>query len=88
VKATLGGPKGLALASDRSLFLADTENHVIRRIDLKTGTITTVLGTGARGDGPESDPLRYRLARPHGVLFARGALYVSDSEAHRILMLR
>jgi sugar lactone lactonase YvrE len=89
VNATLGGPKGLALASDRALFLADTENHVIRRIDLKTGTIATVLGTGERGDGPESDePLRYRLSRPHGVLFARDVLYVSDSEAHRILMLR
>jgi streptogramin lyase len=88
VAATLGGPKGLALANDRALFLADTENHVIRRIDLKTGTIATVLGTGERGDGPEPDPLRCRLARPHGVLFARNALYVSDSEAHRILVLR
>jgi hypothetical protein len=56
---------------------------------LKTGTIATVLGTGERGDGPESDqPLRYRLSRPHGILFDRGVLYVSDSEAHRILMLR
>jgi streptogramin lyase len=88
VKATLAGPKGLAMAGDRALFLADTENDVIRRIDLKTGTITTVMGTGEPGDGRESEPLRYRLSRPHGVLFARGALYVSDSEAHRILVLR
>ena len=43
--AKLGGPKGLAYAP-RQLFVADTENHVIRRIDLATGIITTVLGTG------------------------------------------
>jgi hypothetical protein len=66
--ARLAGPKGLALAG-RSLYLADTENHCIRRIDLETGIITTVLGTGARGDGPETDPLQCKLSRRHG-LFA------------------
>ena len=85
--ATFAGPKGLAWARD-ALYVADTENHVIRRIDLKSGVITTVLGTGRRGDGPEGDPLHCALARPHGVLVdARGALYVGDSEAHRIRVL-
>jgi hypothetical protein len=61
---------------------------VIRRIDVNTGRIATVLGTGARGDGRETDPLRCALARPHGVLVdRRGALYVADSEAHRIRVL-
>ena len=83
-EATFGGPKGLAYARDR-LYVADTENHVIRCIHLRSGTITTVLGTGERGDGPEPDPLRCRLNRPHGVMVdAAGALYVGDSEAHRI----
>jgi hypothetical protein len=86
--AKLGGPKGLAYAPGDLLYLADTENHVIRRIDLKTGMITTVLGSGMRGDGPETDPLNCKLNRPHGVLFANGVLYVSDSEAHRIRVLR
>jgi hypothetical protein len=86
--AQLGGPKGLAYAPGDLLYLADTENHVIRRIDLKTGVITTVLGSGMRGDGPEADPLGCKLNRPHGVLFINGVLYVSDSEAHRIRMLR
>jgi sugar lactone lactonase YvrE len=81
--ATLGGPKGLAWWRD-SLYVADTENHVIRRIDVKTGIISTVLGTGQRGDGPEPDPRRCALARPHGVLVDAGTLYVGDSEAHRI----
>ena len=82
--ARLGGPKGLAWSRD-VLYVADTENHVVRAIDTKTGIIRTVLGTGRRGDGPEPDPRQCALARPHGVLVdARGVLYVGDSEAHRI----
>jgi sugar lactone lactonase YvrE len=88
VNATLGGPKGLAYRPGE-LFVADTENHVIRRIDLASGVITTVLGTGVRGDGPETSPLVCKLSRPHGVLAdASGTLYVADSEAHRIRQLQ
>jgi DNA-binding beta-propeller fold protein YncE len=65
--AKLAGPKGLAYGGGK-LYVADTESHVIRSIDLATGVITTVLGTGRRGDGPEPDPLQCALSRPHGVL--------------------
>jgi streptogramin lyase len=86
--AKLGGPKGLAYAPG-ALFVADTENHAVRRIDLTTGVITTVLGTGERGDGPETSPLRCKLSRPHGVLTdPSGNVFVSDSEAHRIRVLK
>ncbi len=88
LNATLGGPKGLAYDGGENLYLADTENHAIRRVSLKTGIISTVLGTGERGDGPEANPLACKLSRPHGVLFANGVLFVSDSEAHRIRELR
>ena len=85
--ATFAGPKGLA-SSRTSLYVADTENHVIRCINLASNTITTVLGTGRRGDGPEPNPLQCALARPHGVLVdGTGRLYVADSEAHRIRVL-
>jgi DNA-binding beta-propeller fold protein YncE len=88
MNAKLGGPKGLAYARGE-LFVADTENHAVRRIDLTTGIITTVLGTGVRGDGPEPSPLQCKLSRPHGVLAdASGTLFVSDSEAHRIRVLK
>ncbi len=85
--ARLAGPKGLALATS-TLFIADTENHAIRAVDLETGRIRTVLGTGRRGDGPETSPLQCSLSRPHGVcLDGAGSLFVSDSEAHRIRRL-
>ena len=85
--ATLGGPKGLALARDGSLYVADTENHAIRRIDLASGAIDTVLGTGARGTSFDKDPKKVQLSRPHGVFADGDAVYVADSESHRILVL-
>jgi sugar lactone lactonase YvrE len=86
--ATLAGPKGLAVGGG-ALYIADTENHVVRKVDLATGVISTVLGTGQRGDGPESDPLACRLSRPHGLCLDRSqALYVTDSEAHRVRVVR
>ena len=87
--ARLSGPKGLAYAPDDSLYVVDTENHAIRRVDLKTGIITTVLGTGTRGDGPEHNPLSCKLNRPHGIYVdSKLVVYIGDSEAHRIRMLR
>ena len=42
--ATLNEPKGLAIDGQGHLFIADSENHVVRRIDRATGLITTVAG--------------------------------------------
>ena len=85
LEARLAGPKALALSRDGSLYMADTENHAIRRIDLKSGVIRSVAGTGKRGDGPDGDPLQCALARPHGVFVGTdGLVYIGDSEAHRV----
>ena len=85
--ARLSGPKGISCAGDGNIFIADTESHTIRLIDAR-GVITTVAGKGERGDGPEGDPLHCRLSRPHGVYAAKnGAVYIADSESHRIRML-
>jgi streptogramin lyase len=87
VAARLGGPKGLSLGPDGVLYVADTENHVVRRIDLRRGEIETVLGTGVRGNTESDDPLKVRLSRPHGVFAAGGMVFVADSESHRIRVL-
>jgi sugar lactone lactonase YvrE len=83
--ATFNGPKGIAYSEqDHSLYIVDTENHVIRRMSLNTGIVATVLGSGERGDGPDGDPLLCKLNRPHGVCVHAGLLYVTDSESHRV----
>ncbi len=87
--ATLSGPKCVSIAPDGNVYLADTESHSIRMIDLAKGTIELIAGTGAKGDGPDGDPLKCQLARPHGVFVDRdGTLFVGDSEAHRVRILR
>lgn len=85
ISCTFNGPKGIAYSrSDHSLYIVDTENHVIRRMSLSTGIIDTVLGNGERGDGPDGDPLNCMTDRPHGVCVHEGIVYVTDSESHRV----
>ncbi len=81
----LTGPKGLTISDDgKTMYVADCENHVVRKIDLRSGIISTAVGTGQRGDGPDGDPARCQLSRPHAVLLRGATLYIADSENHRI----
>jgi hypothetical protein len=58
-------------------------------IDASTGNLELVVGTGKKGDGPDGDPLKCELARPHGIfLDDNGDLYIGDSETHKIRVLR
>ncbi len=85
----LDGPKGLSVAPDGDVYLADTESDTIRRIDAARGTLELVAGTGEKGNGPAGDPLACRMTRPHGVFVdADGAVFIGDSEAHRVRVVR
>tara|TARA_R110002096_G_scaffold4493_11_gene20852 strand:- start:2751 stop:3878 length:1128 start_codon:yes stop_codon:yes gene_type:complete len=90
--ATLSGPKGISVGPQGNIYLADTESHSIRMIDLGSTppVLRLVAGTGKRGDGADGDPLKCEMARPHGVFVdpKNGDIYVGDSEAHKIRVIR
>jgi len=89
LEATLSGPKGISVDADGNVWLADCESHSIRMIDAKTGKIELIAGTGKKGAGTDGDPLKCEMARPHGVYAdADGGIYIGDSEAHKIRVLR
>ncbi len=86
LQATFNGPKELAVDRYDNIFLVDTENHCIRRVEMASGLVTTVAGTGQPGGSGDDGPaVRAMLKRPHGVCVdAVGNLYIGDSENHRI----
>lgn len=88
-KATLSGPKGIAIDAEGNAWLADTESHSVRMVNAKTGNLELVAGTGEKGDGPDGDPLKCKMARLHGIFVdADGSVFIGDSEAHRVRVLR
>ena len=87
--ATLSGPKGVAFDAAGNAWIADTESHSIRMVNMKTGNLELKIGTGVKGDGPDGDPLKCQLARPHGVFVDKdGSVFVGDSENHRVRVLK
>ena len=89
VQARLSGPKGLSVGPDGNIYLADTESHSIRMVDRGRGTLELVAGTGEPGDGPEGDPLKCTMGRPHGVFVdSDGSVFVGDTNAHRVRVIR
>lgn len=79
-------PQGLALANEDTLYVADTENHAIRKVDLGTRVVQTVAGTGQQGsyqtlEGPAtSTPLN----SPWDVLYHDGFLYIAMAGQHQL----
>jgi sugar lactone lactonase YvrE len=85
-ETALAGPSGLALASDGTLFIADSFNGRIRAVDPVTGRIRTVVGDGGeyRYQGPDEPPSG-SLSRPSGITVdEEGNLYVTDSDNHLV----
>lgn len=84
-RALLAAPRGLAADSQGNLFIADSFNHRIRKVD-PAGRIATVAGTGEPGYGGDGGPgASAALRRPSGVaLGAGGELLVADTGNNRI----
>ena len=84
--ATLNGPTGVFVDTAGNVYIADTNNHRIRKIAAADSTISTVAGTGSPGFAGDGDlPINARLSFPAAVVGdSLGVLYISDRFNHRI----
>jgi sugar lactone lactonase YvrE len=90
LKATFNGMHSLAVASDGSVYLADTWNNRIRKLDTKTGTVTAFAGTGKKGYAGDGGPaLDAQFGGVYCVAFNAGCtkLYVADLDNRRIRVI-
>jgi thiol-disulfide isomerase/thioredoxin/sugar lactone lactonase YvrE len=87
-KATFYRPQGLALAGD-SLYVADTENHLIRRVDLKSRNVETIAGTGQQSrEYFKTGPARsIALSSPWDLQLVDRVLYIAMAGPHQIWQL-
>ena len=78
-------PQGMALVDDK-LYVADTENHMLRVVDLTAKTVTTLAGTGEQGHARAgSFPLRaVALNSPWDLLHLDGVLYIAMAGPHQL----
>lgn len=87
-QARFHGPHGLDLQAG-TLYVADTENHALRAVDLATGEVRTLAGTGEKAHGrfilgaPTETPLR----SPWAVLAVEHLLFVAMAGSHQIWVL-
>jgi sugar lactone lactonase YvrE len=83
--AELSWPRGVSLDAGGNLYIADTSNDRIRRVDAASGIVTTVVGgtQGSSGDGGPA--ISAELSYPEGVTSdAAGNLYIADTLNNRI----
>lgn len=79
-RAELNQPFDLVFDAAGNLYLADTGNHRIRRVDARSGTISTIAGSGAKGfAGDGGKAIEARMDEPYGLaLDDQGNLYFAD----------
>jgi sugar lactone lactonase YvrE len=82
--AKLNGPRGLYLDNGSNLYISDSANAVVRRVDSITGVITTIAGSGSSlGDGGPATLAQ--LVNPRGLTMDSGGnLYIADMGSYRV----
>jgi DNA-binding beta-propeller fold protein YncE len=85
--AQFNSPKGIAVAADGMVYVVDSSNHVLRKIDPAKRTVSVVAGIPKEKDfsGDGGDATKAHLNNLHGVCIAKdGTLYIGDSDNHRV----
>lgn len=85
-EASLNQPYEVRFDSRGNMLILEMQNHVVRRVDSLTGTISTLAGDGVAGYGGDGGPARQaRFRDPHSlILDEHDNIYVSDLSNHRV----
>ena len=89
-EATFNGMHNVAATADGDLYIADSWNHCVRKIDTKTGVITTIAGTGEAGfsgDGGPATAATFHFLMCVSLNPAQDKLYVADLKNRRVRMI-
>ncbi len=83
-RASFSSPQGV-ISDGTTLYVADTNNHAVRTIDLTTGNVTTLVGTGAQGWPPIGGPVKdVDLSSPWALELDGDDLFVANAGTHQI----
>jgi thiol-disulfide isomerase/thioredoxin len=89
-EASFDHPQGMALREE-TLFVADTENHLLRKVDLSSKRVTTIAGTGEQARvqivRSSAKPLGIKLASPWDLCLDDDDLYIAMAGTHQIWRL-
>jgi DNA-binding beta-propeller fold protein YncE len=87
-KASFNDPQGMALRGE-TLYVADRKNHLIRALDLKKETVTTVAGTGEQGKDREGDgpALEVGFNSPWDLLLVGNRMFIAMAGHHQIWVM-
>lgn len=89
LQAAFNNPQGLTIV-DQRLLVADTDNHALRAIDLLTGVVTTIAGTGEQGGQVNVQatlPLHTALNSPWDLLCYQQKIYIAMAGSHQLWLL-
>ncbi len=87
--ASFSAPQGIAERAGH-LYVADTGNHAVRRVELATGRVETVAGTGRKAEGPiqaAADARTAALRSPWDLVFVGDTLWIAMAGAHQLWRL-
>ena len=83
--ATWGSPKAMRCDLNDNVIVLDSDNSAVRRIDARTGIVTTIAGGREGGGGDGGPAVAAGLFHPHGCgINAEGDLFIADTHNHRI----
>jgi streptogramin lyase len=84
MKTNIGEPFGVEIGPDGALYITEVRNHRVRRLDLKSGELTTVAGNGKKGYSGDGGPAtNAELNEPYEVRFDKaGNMYFVEMQNH------